>query len=158
MRKVRIPCCPAFARTRPKIPLFPPRCRHALGAHSLFRGWQMGRLSNDHQSQRALGIVTGDRALCVSRSAVASSDPNTTTRMSSVSGTDRIPAWPSCWGGRSCWPAAAVSRAGIRKQSHGSNEHSTWTSPWSCRGAMFSRPAATSRAGFGSGRSRRSGP
>ena len=31
----------------------------------------MGRLPNDHQSQRALGIDTGNRALCVFRGAVA---------------------------------------------------------------------------------------
>ena len=62
---------PCFRPVSPEDSLFLPRCGHAMGSHFAFGGGQMGRLPNDHQSQRALGIDFSDRALCVFRRAIA---------------------------------------------------------------------------------------
>src|SRR5450631_4611221 len=59
-----------------QIPFFCPVADMPAALIRVFGGWQMERLSNDHQSQRALAVVTlgmdtGDGALCVFRKAIA---------------------------------------------------------------------------------------
>jgi hypothetical protein len=60
--KMPLPC---FRPDSPEDSLFPPRCGHAAQAPFGFGDRQMGRLPNEDQSQRALGIGTGDRIVGV---------------------------------------------------------------------------------------------